>query len=95
MNWEKCPYMEKVFKIGGQFYTAIIGQFYAALDNIVEIENMIKTVFIVRMCLLQLLRELMSRWFSQLLLHINCTIRELFTEPGSFSLEQAIKDSPG
>lgn len=33
MNWEKCPYIEKVFKIGGQFYPAIIGQFYAAIDN--------------------------------------------------------------
>jgi len=32
MNWKKCPYMEKVFMIGGQFYTAVIGQFYAALD---------------------------------------------------------------
>ena len=32
MNWEKCPYIEKVFKIGGQFYPAIIGQFYAAID---------------------------------------------------------------
>ena len=33
MNWKKCPYMEKVFMIGGQFYTAVIGQFYAALDR--------------------------------------------------------------
>jgi len=34
MNWKKCPYMEKVFMIGGQFYTAVIGQFYAALDTV-------------------------------------------------------------
>jgi hypothetical protein len=33
MNWEKCPYMEKVFKIGGRFYSAIIGQFCAAIDT--------------------------------------------------------------
>jgi hypothetical protein len=25
--------MEKVFKIGGQFYPVIIGQFYAAIDK--------------------------------------------------------------
>jgi hypothetical protein len=26
--------MEKVFKIGGQFYLALFGQFYAAIDNV-------------------------------------------------------------
>jgi len=39
MNWEKCPYIEKVFKIGGQFYPAIIGQFYAAIDNTAQEEQ--------------------------------------------------------
>ena len=28
--------MEKAFKIGGQFYPAIIGQFYAAIDRVTE-----------------------------------------------------------
>lgn len=33
MNRKNRLCLEKAFKIGGQFYPAIIGQFYAAIDT--------------------------------------------------------------
>ena len=40
MNRKNRLCLEKAFKIGGQFYPAIIGQFYAAIDRILTSWNM-------------------------------------------------------